>query len=281
MIRPVQKQIFAVIGHPVEHSLSPHMMNAVFDEFGIPAVYLALDVDDLAQDLGLILQSGFMGLSVTIPHKEKAFSLSLCTDPAAQRIGAVNTLRRSSNKWEGCNTDWVGAIGALKPCFHSLSGRSALVLGAGGVARAVIYGLKSEDVSVVVCNRGIERGRKLAEAFDCQFVTFEELRTFTEVRPFDLIVQCTSVGLNQNSVPLPVPSNLFGPGVVVLDTIYRPLETAFLLNAKRSGSTVVCGVEMLVRQGLAQLQWWFEKQMPEEKALVLMRNTLLKVLQNG
>ena len=114
MIRPVQKDLYAVIGNPVDHSLSPVMMNAVFEALKIPAVYFALQVDGLAEDLTILAKLGVRGLSVTIPHKESAYRLAVNVDEPSQAMGAVNTLRLQGTRWEGRNTDWIGAITALR-----------------------------------------------------------------------------------------------------------------------------------------------------------------------
>jgi shikimate dehydrogenase len=314
MIRPVQKELYAVIGNPVAHSLSPVMMNAVFEALSIPAVYLALQVDDPAEDLETLSRMGFRGLSVTIPHKESAFRLAERTDDEpARAIGAVNTLRLRGTRWEGLNTDWVGAMSALNRAMcqsatqhhigapppedentrrqanapthhsslithHSLEGKRALVLGAGGVARAVVYGLKRERAAITIINRGIERGKALARAFDCAFLPALELQRLEEAAAFDIIIQCTSVGLMDEEELTLIPDSLLRPGTVVLDTVYRPLWTAFLRKAKAAGCIVVPGVEMLLHQGIAQLGWWFGDVIQPEAGLPVMREALMGTL---
>ncbi len=354
MIRPVQKNLYAVIGNPVDHSLSPVMMNAVFEALKIPAVYLALQVDDLAEDLATLGKLGVRGLSVTIPHKESAFRVAINLDEPSQTMGAVNTLRLQNGQWEGCNTDWIGAIAAL--CYeidriptpwhsgaplpdsgnpivqadtpthhsslitrHSLSGKHALVIGAGGVARAIVYGLKHEGAAITVSNRGIERGEALARAFDCAFVPLSELPHAKGKTAFDIIVQCTPVGLMHKEDPalvpdalLPraqesrvkgqeptaksqppraksqepradftlIPDSFLRPGTVVMDTVYRPLWTPFLRKARARGCIAVSGVEMLLHQGVAQLQWWFGDLIRPEVVLPIMGTALMGVLKD-
>ena len=313
MIRPVQKDLYAVIGNPVAHSLSPVMMNAVFQALKIPAVYLALQVDDLAKDLTVLSKLGIRGLSVTIPHKESAYRLAESVDEPAQAMGAVNTLRPRGTRWEGLNTDWIGAIAALSqtmgqfethspgetPPFvrenaqsetsatthHSslvthpyFEGKRALVIGAGGVARAVVYGLKHGLAAVTISNRGIERGEALARAFDCRFVPLSELSELKEEAVFDIIVQCTSVGLLDQEDATSFPGSLFHPGTVVMDTVYRPSLTPFLRKAEAAGCVAVSGVEMLLHQGVAQLQWWFGELIQPEVVLPVMREALRGIL---
>jgi shikimate dehydrogenase len=347
MIRPAQKDLYAVIGNPVDHSLSPVMMNAVFEALKIPAVYLALQVDDLAEDLATLAKLGVRGLSVTIPHKEPAYRLAVNVDEPSQAMGAVNTLRLQGTRWEGYNTDWIGAITALRYAInristcshsvaplpdsgnpiaqadtpthhsslisrHSLRGKHALIIGAGGVARAVVYGLKREGALITVSNRGIERGEALARAFDCAFVPLSELPHAKGKTAFDIIVQCTPLGLMHKEDPAPlldallpraqdptaksqpprakrqepradftlIPDSFFRPGTVVMDTVYRPLWTPFLRKAQAAGCVVISGAEMLLHQGVAQLQWWFGDLIRPEVVLPIMRQALMGILED-
>ncbi|MCK8600955.1 shikimate dehydrogenase [Desulfoferrobacter suflitae] len=278
MIRPVQKDLYAVIGDPVEHSLSPVMMNAVMSAMGLAAVYLAFQADDLEEALDVLARIGLRGLSVTLPHKETAYRLSQEVDETAKTIGAVNTLKWQINRWIGRNTDWLGANRALRAAT-SLNAKRVAVIGAGGVARAVTFGLKREQAEVIIFNRGIERGRTLAEQFDCQFYPLDELTAVAEQLPFDIVVQCTSIGLaGSDSVQL-VADSFFRPPMVVMDTVYRPLYTPFLRAAQKVGCTTITGLDMLLHQGVAQLQWWFERAIPQE-AVGLMKNALQEALSH-
>ena len=268
MIRPVQKDLYAVIGNPVAHSLSPVMMNAVFEALRIPAVYLALQVDDLEEDLVTLAKLGMRGLSVTIPHKESAYRLAEVSDEPAQVMGAVNTLRLHGSRWEGLNTDWIGALSALRhamnlpathrngetpppedenPCrktfthhssfitHHSLQGQRALLIGAGGVARAVGYGLKREGAAITITNRGVERGEALARAFVCDFIPLSELRRQETAVAFDIIVQGTSVGLLDEEQFTLIPDCLFHPGTVVHGYRLPALVDAFPAQGQSGG----------------------------------------------
>ncbi|GLI35448.1 shikimate dehydrogenase [Desulforhabdus amnigena] len=279
MIRPVQKDLFAVIGNPVAHSLSPAMMNAVFLKLGMACVYVALEVDALEEDLETLHRMGIRGMSVTLPHKETAYRLAKAVDNTAQAIGAVNTLRRLENGWEGCNTDWLGSNRSLEQ-VTSLEGKRSLILGAGGVARAVAYGLKRSGASVTVSNRTVKRGEALAEAFHCDFIPLDELKRSPEDHGFQVVVQCTSAGLmGKESSPL-VPESFFQRGMVVLDTVYRPLWTPFMLTAQKAGCIMVPGLEMLLHQGVAQLEWWLGLQHLPSEGIQVMRDTLKRALEN-
>jgi shikimate dehydrogenase len=279
MILPVQKDLYAVVGNPVGHSLSPAMMNAVFRSLGIPAVYVALQSDCFAEDLKTLEKTGFRGLSVTIPHKESACRLVSSLDDTAKAIGAVNTLMRIPGGWAGCNTDWLGAIRALKQ-KTPLAGRRALVIGAGGAARAVIHGLKHEGARATVANRGIERGEVLAREFGCGFIRLSDLERPDAGRSFDVVVQCTPVGLRGGESASLVSKAFFHPGMVVMDTVYRPLRTPFSILAEEAGCAIVPGLEMLLHQGVAQLEWWLGVSIPDDGGVHVMREALMEALEN-
>lgn len=279
MIRPAQTDLFAVIGHPVSHSLSPLMMNAAFRSLSIPGVYVALDVDDLQEDLRTLAGAGFRGLSVTIPHKETALRVVPKVDETARAIGAVNTLRLHDGNWQGSNTDWLGAVRALKR-KTPLSSRRALVVGAGGAARAVVYGLKNEGALTTITNRTVSRGEGLARTFHCDFIPMGNLRDPRSPHRFDVVVNCTSVGLMGRDSQLPVPETLFAPGMIVMDIVYRPTWTPFLRAAARHDCIIVQGYEMLLYQGVAQLEWWLDRSIPEEGGVKIMRGVLEKALNH-
>ncbi|GKT08781.1 shikimate dehydrogenase [Desulforhabdus sp. TSK] len=279
MIRPVQKRLFAVIGNPVAHSLSPAMMNAAFQALDLAAVYVALEVDAVEEDLETLFRMGFSGLSVTLPHKEAACRLAQNVDATGKAIGAVNTLRRLETGWEGCNTDWIGANRSLEAAT-SLQGKRSIILGAGGVARAVAYGLKRSGAAVTISNRSVERGNALADRFQCEFIPLAELNRRDCGHAFDVVVQCTSVGLQgKESAPL-VSESFFHSGMLVLDTVYRPLWTPFLRVAQKKGCVIVPGLEMLLYQGVAQLEWWLGIRSLPREGVEVMRNTLERMLEN-
>ena len=271
MIKPEQKELFAVIGNPVDHSLSPLMMSACFRTLDVPALYAAFQVDELESDLKLLHRAGFSGLSVTIPYKETACRLAEHIDKTAAEIGALNTLRRTNLGWEGRNTDWIGALRALSNVVE-VSNRNTLVLGAGGAARAVAYGLKRAGASVTISNRCVERGEALSLQIKGEFIPLNMLRKTS--RDFDIVVQCTSVGLNDSEASPIVFDSFFKPEMTVMDIIYSPRWTAFSKAAKRAGCTVVSGLEMLLYQGAAQLEWWLERPVFETPAIAVMRNAL-------
>ncbi|MGQ9669524.1 MAG: shikimate dehydrogenase [Desulfosoma sp.] len=258
VVRSVQHDLFGVIGRPAGHSLSPAMMQAAFDILGFRACYLALETDDLAEALAVLDTLGFQGLSVTVPFKQDVMKRCVQVDAAAQRIGAVNTLRRTPTGWEGRNTDWLGAVRALER-FHPLRGVTTLVFGAGGAARAVVYGLMQAGAHVVITNRTEDRAQELAAALECSWVPLE---SFERVRP-QVVVQATSAGMSGRPYEFHVPPDFFLPHMVVMDIVYAPLETPFLRQAKAGGARVVDGLEMLLYQGIEQFFWWLNRPAPE------------------
>ncbi|MBP8645343.1 MAG: shikimate dehydrogenase [Syntrophobacteraceae bacterium] len=277
MIRPVQKNLYAVIGNPVQHSLSPVMMNAAFKSLQIPAVYVALQVDRLKEDLETLHRAGFEGLSVTLPHKEEALRIVETADETARAIGAVNTLRRTARGWQGWNTDWLGANRALIR-VTPLRGRRALVLGAGGAGRAVAFGLAKEGALVTISNRTVDRGKALADSLGCRFVSLAELNRAGAGLDFEIVVQCTSVGLMGSALTSLVSDSFFKPSMVVMDTVYRPLWTEFSSKARMAGARVIPGWEMLLHQGVAQLERWLDREIPEEGGIQAMRDVLRRSL---
>ena len=271
MIRPEQKKLFAVIGNPVRHSLSPVMMNACFKALDVPALYAAFYVDELDSDLKLLHKTGFSGLSVTIPYKEMACRLAEQIDKTAQKIGAANTLRRTSLGWEGLNTDWIGALRALSAVVE-VSARNALILGAGGAARSVAYGLIKAGAKVTISNRCVERGKVLSRQIKSNFIPLNTLAKV--VTDFDIVVQCTSVGLEDSEASPIVFDSFFKPEMTVMDIIYNPRWTAFSRAARDAGCMVVSGLDMLLYQGAAQLEWWLGRAVFETPANEAMRQAL-------
>lgn len=278
MIRPAQERLFGVIGHPVSHSLSPIMMNRAFEVLGLPCRYLAMEVTELERDLEILAEVGFEGISVTVPHKEDIIKLLSHIDSDALSIGAVNTLRRVGVAWEGKNTDWIGVVRALKealPPETRWTDKKALVVGAGGAARAVVFALKKMGMNVTVANRTLKKAEILGEHFDCKVISLENLDSF-KAGFWDLIVQTTSVGMKGHlEESSPVPASLFGPGVVAMDIVYTPRWTVFLRDARERGARVIFGSEMLLYQGVSQFEWWLGVSSPVEAMREALENALM------
>lgn len=247
------------------------MMSAAFKVMGVRALYAALYVDELARDLDLLHKAGYSGLSVTVPYKEIACRLSVEVDQTAEDIGAVNTLLRDNHGWQGRNTDWIGALRAISRVTE-IGDRNALVLGAGGAARAVAYALKRAGAHVTISNRCVERGRNLSEQFRCNFVPLNSLEK--NRAHYDIVAQCTSVGLTENRHAALVSNSFFQPGMTVMDIVYGARPTAFSTSARNAGCSIVSGLDMLLYQGAAQLEWWLGRPVPDSPVIAAMRQAL-------
>jgi shikimate dehydrogenase len=248
----------AVLGQPVAHSRSPAMQNAALAGLGLAPEwsYEAIEVapDGFAELVTRLPSEGFVGANVTVPHKLAALAVAnRCSDPA-RAIGAANTLTFADGVVAADNTDAAGLLDALP---ETPRGRRALVLGAGGSARAAAWALREAGAEVTVWNRTAERGRRLAAAFDVAFAP--------EPAEFDLLVNCTTVGLGQANErsptaadlkALPIAADAITERQIVVDLVYGSFETALLAAARERGARVVDGLEVLVRQGAASLRIW-------------------------
>ena len=261
-------RVFGVIGDPVAHSMSPLLFNECFERAGIDAVYLPLLVagggDELDRFLSACLRRSWLdlgGFSVTVPHKEAACRLADEVEPLAGRIGAVNTLVPRNNTLAAYNTDYVGALTAITETLdcrrEELAGKRAEVIGAGGVARAVVAGLCDCGCAVTIFNRDAARAEQLAGEFGCRSEAWDRR---VEVTGADLIVNCTSVGMWPAVEDSPVPPERLGDRPVVFDTVYNPVRTRLLQEAEAAGCRTIDGVSMFVNQAAEQFRLWTGRQ---------------------
>jgi shikimate dehydrogenase len=282
-------QLVGIIGWPVEHSMSPAMHNAAFQARGLNWRYLPLPVPPGRVEAAVrgLAALGFRGANVTVPHKQAVLQALDTIGPDAKSLGAVNTIVVQRNAEDtatlgGHNTDAVGFVGALHASGFDPEGASVVVVGAGGAARAVVFGLlKNEAASVVVLNRTLERARALVADLGQPSQTVLRAQSFDEdtlvetARAADLLVNATPIGMwprvNASIWPAeaPLPSEL-----TVFDLVYNPLETKLLRHARRSGSEALDGLGMLVRQGALAFEMWTGAEAP----LALMRQTCERAL---
>lgn len=273
-------KIFAILGDPVEHSLSPVMQNAALRALGVDGCYIALRVahSDLSPALHGAEAMGFAGLNLTIPLKEKALEMDfLRLDPLAEAIGAVNTIAFAGRKscpsdtgyasdtsgmkdtnglsmsgMTGYNTDGWGALLALQRAGVAVKGSRVLLIGAGGAARAIGYTLAREGADLSIANRSLERGRQLAASLGASACRLADLDM---VMPgVDTIINCTSVGMREGDGQL-IEGRLLRPSQTVFDIVYNR-ETELLQDARAAGAKAIDGVMMLVYQGAKALQIW-------------------------
>lgn len=251
-------RIYGVLGYPLEHSLSPRMHSAAFRRTGVNAVYLPLpsrkpnEVLDVAEAIPL------SGMSVTHPYKSAFLNRLERVDPLAKAVGAINTVVRSQGKLYGYNTDVAGIVEPLAQAM-TLRGAKILVLGAGGAARAAVFGLRSRGAQVTICNRTRARALALAKAAKAKVAGRSELKKLN----FQAIVQATPVGQYPNVGESPLePDEIRAP--LVFDLVYNPLETELARRAKARGAQVLPGLDMFVLQGARQFELWTGKPAPTE-----------------
>ncbi len=243
-------RLFAVLGAPVAHSRSPAYHNARLAADGIEAVYLPVRADAFDEFEALARELPIHGASVTVPHKEAALAAARERADTAVRVGAANTLIRTGmdRGWRAYNTDVDGFLSALpeRPLHR------ALVVGAGGAARAVVAALTGRKIDVTICNRTAARAARLAAEFGLsESSVLPRKGPFNDVKP-DIVVQTTSVGMEPRVDADPVPAYRFSGNEVVYDIIYTPEETRFLRRAARAGCTVIPGTRMFAAQAALQ-----------------------------
>lgn len=262
----------ALIGDPVEHSLSPAMHNAAFEELGLDYVYVAFRVhhDSLEGALGGMRSLGLSGANVTIPHKSAVIDHLDGLDEYARKIGAVNTIKNDGGRLEGFNTDGIGALRALEGEGVELGGSRALLLGAGGAARAISFALVEEGAELAISNRTASRAKELASEVEDEIgaevdlVPQDEESLAEALRGSDVLINSTSVGMHPDEGETLVESGVMHPDLTVMDIVYNPLETGLLREAEEAGAETVGGLEMLVQQGAASLEIWTGEDPPVE-----------------
>jgi shikimate dehydrogenase/chorismate mutase-like protein len=264
--------IYGILGNPVAHSMSPRMHNAAFRLLGIDAIYLPFKVEDLPGAVSGMKALGIRGASVTIPFKTEVFGLINDIDNTAERIGAVNTLVFSDGRIRGTNTDWIGAVRCLETMLP-IEGHRFVVIGTGGAARAVIYGIVTKGGEAIIVGRSENKGQALAGEFDCAFVPFREI----ENARGDCLVNTTPVGMHPKEDEMPVSTHILRGYKAVADIIYNPLKTKLLREAEAAGCMVASGLEMFVFQGTEQFHIWTGQEPPVE----LMRQVVLEKLTSG
>jgi len=264
-------RVYGVIGDPVGHSLSPLLHNTGFATRSVDAVYLPFLVRQLGDFLSVVPEFGVRGFSVTLPHKQTILKHLRECEPLAAEIGAVNTVVvQSDGSLYGCNTDYVGVLRALAKKLR-IKGSRALILGAGGSARAAAFALSRAGAIVGICARREKAAKELARAVGGELVPRGALRT----EFFDAILNATPVGMHPHDGISPL-----APGELhcrlVMDLIYRPQRTRLLKLAAQKGIATVSGVEMFLAQGVAQWEIWVEKRAPEAS----MRRAVLAALRD-
>ncbi len=249
-------QVYGVAGDPVSQSLSPVMMNAAFRRETVNAVYLALHAKSLKDLLACANDIPIRGMSITMPYKEEIVKALSNSDTLTRQIGACNTVVRSADgKLYGFNTDVAGIVSPLEQRMH-LAGKRILVVGAGGAARAAVFGLKAREAEVFVVNRTPEKAQALARQAKAKYVKRADLAKLS----FDVIINATPLGMNGNRQS-PLEEKELN-AAYVFDLVYSPAETKLVKMAKAKGLHVIPGLEMFVQQGARQFEIWSGKPAP-------------------
>jgi 3-dehydroquinate dehydratase/shikimate dehydrogenase len=278
-------KLYGVIGSPVAHSVGPAVHNTCFADIGENKLYLPLLVEGGKDKFDYFLRHvltrswlGFRGFSITIPHKENALNFVKenqgFVEPLAEKIGAVNTIILGpDSKLSAYNTDYTAALDAITSTLGSkanLKNLPVAVIGAGGVARAIVAGLADAKAKVIIYNRTVERAKKLAAEFNCDFAPLDDLPNIKA----KLLINCTSIGMYPDTDQSPVPKEYVKKGMAVFDTVYNPAETLLLKEAKQAGAKTIDGLSMFINQAAAQFKLFTGKNADPK----LMRKTICDCL---
>ena len=278
-------KICALIGDPVEHSLSPSMHNAAYRNMGLDYIYLPLLVksEHLKQAVEGLRALNFRGFNVTMPHKVSIIPLLDGLDPLAEKIGAINTVVNDDGQLRGYNTDGPGVLQAFLEHGIEPAGKNTVVLGAGGASRAISCVLAQRGVKLTILNRKLE----LDWAEDIAEFIRKDLSTEVRVMELanehlevalsraDILINATSVGMSPNSDQSLVPMKLLHDGLIVFDVIYSLPRTRLLREAEATGCKTISGVDMLAWQGVLCFEKWTGQPVPLE----MMRQEVIKILE--
>lgn len=265
--------VAGVFGHPVRHSWSPAMHNAAFRQLGLDCVYVPFDVcpENLEAAVRGIRALGLVGVNVTIPHKERVIQFLDWVSDDALQIQSVNTIHNCEGVLRGYSTDGPGLVKALESAGKSPEGSQAVVLGAGGSARAAVYALATRGAKVTVVNRTHARAVELSEAVNpfakgsaVKPAALDSSDARDAIAGADLLVNCTPVGMHPHVGAQPIPSEWLHAGLFVYDQVYNPLETVLLKAAKAAGARAANGIGMLVFQGALSFEIWMGQPAPVE-----------------
>jgi shikimate dehydrogenase len=263
--------IFALFGNPVAHSLSPLMHNAAYQRMGIDASYVPLRVGNLKDAMQGVRACNMRGISVTIPYKTAVMPYLDEVDASSQAIGAVNTiLHDDKGRLKGYNTDWIGMVRDLEESLE-IKKKTFAILGAGGTARAAVFGIRQRGGIPVIVNRTPERGERLAKEFGVPFYPLSQIKDIKA----DCLINTTPVGMTPDQAKSPFPRESLSHFRWVMDCIYNPLKTRLLKDAEEAGCRAINGLGMFVHQGAEQIRIWTGKEPPIE----LMREVVLAKLK--
>ena len=257
---------FAVIGDPIDHSLSPNIHSAAFRELNLDESYIAYRIPkgELEEGIQGLKKIKITGFNVTIPHKIEMMKYLDKTDESCSIIGAVNTVSNDDGILKGYNTDMDGFLDAFKKKDLPIENSKILLLGAGGAARAIVAAFAKEKAKKIkIANRTIEKAEKLSDfsnkiGLESNPITIEQVGD--SARDYDIIVNATSLGLKNE--PSPISFDGINKDTIVYDIVYMPMNTNFIKNAKEKGAKIIYGYEMLLGQATRAFEIWHEMKAP-------------------
>jgi shikimate dehydrogenase len=255
------KKLYAVIGDPIAHSMSPLMHNDLFQYYNLDAHYQPLFVkkENLREAIVGLKAIGVSGFNVTIPHKTEIIPFLDEVDPLAEQIGAVNTVVNQNGRFVGFNTDGLGFIAGLTSLVPEIQAQNVLLIGAGGAARAIFYTLAKNGIQTLdICNRTVQKATELI--FDCPYKPNSNALSIkdaeNQLQQYDIIIQTTNIGMSPFLEQIPISLERLRSGSIVSDIIYNPLETQLLKAAKEKDAVIQNGIDMFVNQGAIAFQYW-------------------------
>lgn len=277
-----QTKVLCLIGHPVEHSMSPTMWNPALQELGLDFVYVAFDVlpANLKSAIDGMRTLGIIGMNVTIPHKEAVIQYLDEIDPIAEKMGAINTIKNEDGVLKAKNTDAEGAKRSLIEKSCETFGKNVIIIGSGGVSRSIAY-ILAEDVNKIVLtdaikDKAIAVAKEIKNNMDVDIKG--KLNTPNTIKGdivnADILINATPVGMYPNIDETPISKDLLHSDLFVFDVVYNPLETRLMREASELGCSTLGGLDMLVNQGVLAFEWWINKKPNKD----LMKNKIIEYL---
>lgn len=278
-------KIVALIGDPVEHSISPQIHNAAFQEMGLDYVYVTFNVStsDVKEAMNGIRSLGIKGVNITIPHKIAVLDFMDELHGSASDVGAVNTIKNEDGSLIGFNTDGEGALRALENEIGKVDDKSILLLGAGGAARAILFSLLKAGANVTISNRTASKARNLASSisdkmnFDIDWIELKKDKLIERINDSDILINTTSVGMEPNTGDTLVTADMMTSNLIVNDIVYNPIDTRLLKEAEQAGAKTIDGLDMLTHQGAASFEIWTGNKPP----IKVMRKAAVKAIRGG
>lgn len=279
-------RVLGVFGHPIAHSLSPVMHNAAIRALNIDYIYVPFHVlpENLEQAIWGVRSLQIAGVNVTIPHKERIIPFLDEVSDYSRQIRSVNTVINRDGHLRGETTDGPGFLRSAEAAWGKLDGCRALILGAGGAAKAVAFALAGAGCEIIIANRTIERAVGLSDALSEVFksgkfrvVSLDDKALGEEIPRIDLVVNTTSVGMHPDIDGIPIAPGLLRKGLLVYDLVYNPARTRLVCEAEERGASAITGLKMLVYQGALSFEMWTGIQAPVD----IMEDAAKRALGNG